>query len=429
MIDETAYKGLTCLHLAAIKGHTTIAKQLLATRFDLILETDELGRLPLDLAVKYQRKEIVALLVESVQSDSDESYAESMFRHAAKKGYEQIVSQLLTWKPSLMDTVDQNGYNALQLAAQNDRHTTARLLLAASTSDEVGGNYSMSLLHFAAQYGYDTVSARLIVEKPHLMDITNDNPNVLGLAARGGYDKIVAQLLAARPALAYDLSDRAALHCAAQRGHKKVVAQLVAHSPEMINVKDSYGRTALAFAVDDDCHEVTAYLLAQGATGVDAKMLWAVLDEDKEEISDEVVKLILDREPKLIRSGSDHNHNTVLHFVFGPRNRRGALFSEELMLKCWQLHPEALYSTNCRLETPFIVAVRNDNKFATELVHAKLPFDEIVRVFDQCNKPCPREILGRLHECLSGSLNKDLIEEVYDYSIGPGKTLNTEPEA
>lgn len=81
----------------------------------------------------------------------------------------------------------------------------------------------------------------------------------------------------------------------------------------------------------------------------------------------------------------------------------------------YQMSPDALDKTNFGIDTPFHVAIQNDNQFGIELVQSKLSLDAIVGAFAKCNKPCPESFFDKLGECLLESLNKDLVGAVAEY--------------
>lgn len=436
--------NLTCLHLAVIKGHTTIVKQLLTVNLEFIKIKDSLGNSTLGFAVEYGQEAIVAILVESVISSP--GYDEALFHDALASGYDNIASQILAQIPHLIENSDMK---TLHLAAQHGCSTVvARLLAAKSHLIEVGSLDGKSVLHIMAEYGCDKIVSQLIAEKPHLIDV-DCSKNAVLMAAQNGHEKVVAHLLSVRPALASQVSQdgqtalhraaecghegivaqllsvapalatqrdplgRTALHKAAQHGHDKVLAQLLAHSPELLSATDEWGRTALFFAIYASPQAV-ACLLAHGAVGVDAKALWELLQCQREKDASDVVKLLLEHSPELIQS-VDSNRNTILHCVFGCRrtfDSEKQLFSEDLMRTVWRMVPEALRATNKDNETPFDTALANRNNFAIELVQGHLSLDEMhFQYFWQC----PQSLLDPIWESLVEVLHKDVAGTVYEY--------------
>lgn len=394
-------------------------KQLLTADLELIGAVDNLGRPALHFALEYGHEEVVVILVESVTPENV-SHAKAMFYHAIKSDCVSIASQLLSRSPGLIDVARfADGKSALQLAAAYGRRAIVNQVFALRPHlAEVGGNYSMSVLHFAVENGYDTVVAQLLADRPELIDaVGTKGRSVLHLAAERGDQNIVSQLLAAKPALASrkDSFGKIALHRAAQWGHDKVVAQLLAHSPELIDVEDRQGRNALRLAVvprvgHHESHpEIAVMLLAHGSAADVEIPRYAV----RNDLSGEVARSLLIHQPKLTRS-VDHKHKgTFLHFVF-DRRRDNSFCSEELMLKVWEMNPEALHALDKGKETPFDRAVWSDNKFAITLALPKVSFDEVGSAFAKCKRACPRARLAEFVGALE-PLNKDLVELVWGY--------------
>uniref|UniRef100_UPI00398F50FD NF-kappa-B inhibitor alpha-like n=1 Tax=Pristiophorus japonicus TaxID=55135 RepID=UPI00398F50FD len=58
------YYGHTCLHIAAMRGDCETAQQLLASGANINAQESSSGRTPLHLAVEFQRREVVQLLID-----------------------------------------------------------------------------------------------------------------------------------------------------------------------------------------------------------------------------------------------------------------------------------------------------------------------------------------------------------------------------
>lgn len=320
--------GLSCLHLAAIRGQVAVVQVLLAIANFLVPVQDDKRRLALHFAVEYGHKKIVEMFMESAKSEW--SFRKSMFHAAIRSGHDAIASELLAQDPNLIDAVDYS-YSPLHLAANYGREAIVAQIFAQRTPRlaPVGGRYGMSPLHFASQYGYDAVVAELLVEQPHLIDVPNENErSVLHLAARGGHDTIVQQLLAHRPQLieSKDSFGGTVLHSAAGGGHEKVMERLFALKPDLISAVDKNGHTVLDLAC---CHvqpKAVAWLLAHGADVCNKAWARASL---RSGLGDsricEMLRLLAAHKPDLMAS-VDYRKNTMLHEVFGVQFEEPVFF-------------------------------------------------------------------------------------------------------
>ncbi|XP_078062820.1 NF-kappa-B inhibitor alpha-like [Mustelus asterias] len=63
-LERRNYCGYTCLHIAAMKGDCETVEQLLASGANINAQEPNSGRTPLHLAVEFQHREVVQLLVE-----------------------------------------------------------------------------------------------------------------------------------------------------------------------------------------------------------------------------------------------------------------------------------------------------------------------------------------------------------------------------
>lgn len=439
LICEEGHYSLSCLHLATIKGHITIVKQLLAIKPSLMTNLDRRERSALHFAVEYGHEEIVSMLMANVN--------ETLFHSAIRSGHDHIVGLLLARCPQLIDAADKYG-EALDFAANHKRHTIVARLLAHKPhsidigngrsllgfaamhgydtvvsrlltehphlADDAGSSNHMSALHFAAEYGYDTIVEKLLAHNPHLIDGKHYlDKNALHFAAHGGHDRVVARLLVVKPALASqtDHEGRTALHIAAREDREKVVEQLLAHSPELLDMVDRTGCTALYWASRRGSVRAVASLLAHGPT-VDDDVFWTVVRSDVE-CRDQVVKLLLAHKPELAESVDRISGLTVLHRVFGGIKR----FSEEIVRMVWEMSPPGALHKLLRdsFQTPFHVAIWHDNRFAMELVLGKLSLEEVMSAFIMCKRECPLYLLDKFRECLSVSLNQDVVGTVGEY--------------
>lgn len=413
--ERTDQDRLTCLDLAVIGGHVEIVKRLLATGYHC-----DLGS-ALRFAFEYSHENIVPTLLEFVRSARIDLVASGLV-YAISSGNNKLAIQLLDLQPALMYGEITPGKSLLLIAAQYQRHELlARMCNHRAYLTDVGDGCGVSVLHLMAEHGYDAVVRQLLVAKPHLIDIVrNKGKRVLHIAAQNGHEKVVAELLAVRPALARQKDDegRIALHLAAFCGQEQVVAEVLTRNRRVIDIVDQHGKTALFLAIQGAQSKPTksfghtvACLLTHKPAVVDQEMLWAAFDSEDPAI----VKLLLEHKPALGQSVHSRQ-GTALHRVF----ELSARFGEDLTRMIWQMNPEAVHVTRnrdgkCRRETPFLVAVRRDNKFAMELVLHKLSLDETLDSFVECEKTCPQSLLDKHREPLVEFFHKDVGGIVFDY--------------
>lgn len=144
------------------------------------------------------------------------------FFAAVESGNHQVVAQLLSHSPALLEARDHYGWTAL---------------------------------HHAARQGHDTIVTQLLAASPDLIHaVDQSNQTVLHLAAREskeGHKNVVSRLLAASPSLieAADVHGWTVLHCTCNAGNDSLAALFLALKPELAFVTNSAGSTPLHYAV------------------------------------------------------------------------------------------------------------------------------------------------------------------------------------
>jgi len=147
--------------------------------------------------------------------------------------------------------------------------------------------------------------------------------------------------------------------------------QLLAERPELVDVIDGSGKTALFYAAKLGDSIIVGHLLASRPKVIDASCLWYSLGVE----SEAVMELLLASKPELALS-VDSVENTLLHRVLGHRSRKD-FYSPELIMRVYHLNPAALRERNGNRETPFHIARSSKNEFAMGFLQWKLSIFEI----------------------------------------------------
>ncbi|XP_013139381.1 PREDICTED: protein TANC2 isoform X2 [Papilio polytes] len=278
-LEMTNSQGCSALALACQRGHTDVAKRLIAAGASLS-HTDTAEQTPLVHAAKNGHRDTVIYLLgcqaEAAPAASPAaSPASARLEHlvpgarhalvaAAQNGHLDIVEYLLDTAELIPDGIcPVTGETALTAACGAGTARVADALLVRGATPYALNARQLSPLALAARHARAALLLRLLDCGADVMG--SDGKNPLILAAAEGHDDIVETLLAhgADPD-AVDADGISALGWACLRARIPTVVLLLDKGAS-IELADSSGRTALALACGAPA-ELAELLLARGAS-------------------------------------------------------------------------------------------------------------------------------------------------------------------
>jgi RNA polymerase sigma factor (sigma-70 family) len=219
---------------AARSGDAAKVKQLLEQDARLIAARDPLGNTALILAVNSGHDEIAELLLAAgVRPDIYE---------AASIGRTELVTQLLSDDPSLLDSYSPEGFTALALAAHFGHIETLQFLISRGGNIDAVSKHPMNVtpLH-AALFSRRVEAAKVLI-------------------AAG------ADVRLRRGGSGWPRAGWTALHYCAAYGFVELVEPLIDRGAD-INAPDDEGKTPLRAAIESAQQEVVDLLVNRGAHG------------------------------------------------------------------------------------------------------------------------------------------------------------------
>jgi ankyrin repeat protein len=195
---------------------------------------------------------------------------------AARNGYNNVVSQLLTENEVNLDLEDWHGRTPLFWATKSGHEAVVKQLLATGKVNvNVKDKDGLTPLWWAVRNGYEAMVKQLLATSKVDVDVKDkDGRTPLCWAAEGGHLAVVERLLQGKAevntAAAEYGGGRTALQAAAEGGHLAVVERLLQEKAE-VNAAAAYGggRTALQAAAGGG-HLATVERLLQEKAEVNA---------------------------------------------------------------------------------------------------------------------------------------------------------------
>ena len=244
-INARDNRGQTPLHIASMRGHTEMVKQLLNATADSNVK-DESGRTALHIAAENGCVKVVEILLKAVADvDTQTKFGETALHRAAANEFEKVVDILLK-AGAEVDKQDEEGETALHNAARNEFDKVIEILLKAGADVNKQERAGGTALQIAAEYGGVKVVEILLKAGAEVDMQDEDGETALHKAVYEGFEQVVETLLKAG-AEVDKLTNygKTALHLAAQNGHVNVAETLLKSGAD-VNKLDMDDMTALA---------------------------------------------------------------------------------------------------------------------------------------------------------------------------------------
>lgn len=192
LVSSKDKDGLTPLHWAAAKGHTDLAKFLLASNAEVNAK-DNIGSMPLHWAATYGHKATAELLLANkAEVDAKSNAGVTPFHHAAARGYRDV-AELLLAHGAAVNIKDEEDWTALHVAAKAHRDMV-ELLLTNKAEVNAKTDTGLTPLHVAAFYGQKAVAELLLANQAQVNARNKNGLTPLRLATDKG-NKDIAELL------------------------------------------------------------------------------------------------------------------------------------------------------------------------------------------------------------------------------------------
>jgi ankyrin repeat protein len=300
--DTVSFESGTSLVIACRSGSSGLVRVLLESGANPNKYSLKGGGAPLGVATELNHVEIVSqLLPKTAQTTilrSLDYLGEHNSREIVKLYYKYVPHSALDravelgWKDTVMELLNQGGFNSSITAQDDESELKASVLVSAAArgceslvrqmiesgidvneKSEVNNSWSDYAIGCAAEQGHIAI-VKLLLENKAYVNTVSARGDALQRAARSGHQTIVEILLQAGAKIDQADGPYAGALQAAVNGRQMSVAKFLLEKGANVNVQrmtEDYGRhadnygTALQTAVGQGDIEMTQYLLSKGA--------------------------------------------------------------------------------------------------------------------------------------------------------------------
>nr|XP_054749543.1 inversin-like [Lytechinus pictus] len=254
----------TPLHWAAVLGHTHMVNMLLDKNANYSC-SDSNGATPLHYAAQNNHTETVEVFLQREGiTDEPDLEGRSALMWAAGKGADGVIEVMMKFKQDINAT-DKTGATALHAAAMSGHASTVNVLLQHGAAVDVVDQTKHTPLFRAAEMGHTEVMKTLAKGGAQVKVVDQEGRSPLHWAALGGHTCVCYHLMThvISPNV-QDNAGRTPLQCAAYGGFIRCMTLLLEHGADP-NLQDNEGMTALHWACSTGYLDATRLLLDHGA--------------------------------------------------------------------------------------------------------------------------------------------------------------------
>ena len=260
--------GYNCLHIAALKGHLNLCKELIDThKFDLHL-TNNHGWTALHCSVQngsYELFKYFADMRTNIRKKTN--HGVNCLHIAASQGNLNLCKVLIDKHKFDFQITDNYGWTALHRSVENGSYELFKYFADMGTDIHLKTNDGRNCLHIAALKGNLNI-CKILIDKHKFdvnMTIYNDRFTALHYAAQSGSSELVTYFANMGTDIHLKTNDGSnCLHFAALKGHLNLCKVLIDKHKFDLHVTDNGGYTAFHCSAQSGNYELVAYFADMG---------------------------------------------------------------------------------------------------------------------------------------------------------------------
>ena len=259
------------LHVACKKGNLSLVRTLICDYHADLNDKDSSGKTPFTLALKYERDEVMLVLISEFGCDPTnikDGYGVSPLHVACKKGNLSLVRTLIHDYHADLNDKDSFVETPFILALKNERDEVMLVLISEFGCDptNIKDGYGVSPLHVACKKGNLSL-VRTLIHDYHAdlsnRDIFGNTP--FTLAIENERNEVMLVLISEFGCDPTNIKSKigVSLHVACKKGNLSLVRTLIHDYHADLNDKDSSGETPFTSALENERDEVMLVLISE----------------------------------------------------------------------------------------------------------------------------------------------------------------------
>lgn len=259
--------GRSFIHLAAYYSQLDTLKYLCTSYPKLIMELDSEGNTPgHDAGASGNIHSMKYLIQNGVDPLVQNNRGTTALHEACFHGGIEMVKYLSLTFPTLLWTINQNGYSVCFGAAISGHVDILKLLIDKGVDPNAASNEGSTILHEAAFGGKCDIVKYLCTEFPDMIEVRNCRSYMAcHFAAQEGHLQCLAMLLTGKSfPLPTTAENQTLLHIASYNGMMSVVQYLCQNYPAIVTCIDSDSSLAIHYAARGDHIDILQFLIDDG---------------------------------------------------------------------------------------------------------------------------------------------------------------------
>ena len=246
------------LHLAVRSGNVNKVRVVLLNSKMSINSIDDYGRTPLELACELGNLDIIKTLIDHTVQDDKGTIGNNLLKIALDYEMDEVIFFIITKLKCI-----KGGYNISPL---HERDEVMLVLICefGYNPTNIKGRNGVSPLHVACKKGNLSLVKTLLIRDYHAdlnaKDVFGNTP--ITLAIENERNEVMLVLIRQFPT-SVKSKIGVSLHVACEKGNLSLVRTLIRDYHADINHKDSYGKTPLTLALENERDEVMLVLISE----------------------------------------------------------------------------------------------------------------------------------------------------------------------